>query len=87
VPERDVTYTPSWSKLHPEVSQYKCQKSVSQYHMFIYQTKMETAGAYHMRPPKSLSVDYNCPIGPWPDLPLDVVTVERGDIRCGLTHP
>jgi hypothetical protein len=24
--ERDVTYTPSWFKLHPKVSQYMCSK-------------------------------------------------------------
>ena len=38
--------------------------NVSQYHKSIYRTKMETAGAYHMRPPRSSSADYNCPTGP-----------------------
>ena len=33
-PERDVTYTPSWSKLCPEVSQYKCRNNVPQYHKY-----------------------------------------------------
>jgi hypothetical protein len=28
VPERDVTYTPSWSKLRPEVSQYNAEINV-----------------------------------------------------------
>jgi hypothetical protein len=63
-PERDVTYTPSWSKLRPEVSQYTCKNKVSQCHKSIHQTKMETADAYHLRPPRSPSVDYNCPTGP-----------------------
>ena len=63
-PERDVTHTPSWSKLRPEVSQYKCRNKVSQYHKSIYQTKMETIGAYHMCPPRSPSADYNCPTRP-----------------------
>jgi hypothetical protein len=62
-PERDVTYTPSWSKLRPEVSQYN-ENKVSQYHKSIPRTKMETADAYHLRPPRSPSVDYNRPTGP-----------------------
>ena len=65
VQERDVTYTPSWSKLRPEVSQYiSVEKCVSQYHKSIYRTKMETAGTYHMRPPRSSSADYSCPTRP-----------------------
>jgi hypothetical protein len=48
---------------------------------------METIGAYHMRPPRPPDVDYNCPTEPWPDLPFNVVTVERADLKCGLAQP
>jgi hypothetical protein len=40
------------------------EMKVPQYHKSIYQIKMETTGAYHMRPPRSSSVDYNYPTGP-----------------------
>jgi hypothetical protein len=70
VPERDVTYTPSWSKLRPEVSQYNAEINVPQYHKdpniigLSVKQKLETVDAYHMRPPRSPSADYNCPTGP-----------------------
>ena len=56
--------TPLSLNVVPKFLSINAEISVSQYHMSIYQTKMETVGAYHMRPPRPPSVDYNCPTGP-----------------------
>jgi hypothetical protein len=71
-----IKFIPKFLSINDEIS-------VSQYHMSIYQTKMETVGAYHMHPPRSSSVDYNCPTRPSPDPPFDVVVVEHDDPICG----
>ena len=63
-PERDVTYTPLGLNFFPKFHSINAEINVSQYHKSIYQTKMETTDAYHLRPPRSPSAYYNCPTGP-----------------------